>query len=151
MLTYELGSPTGENQIELDDKVYCRILMKMSCTLGWFTPDPRDQRKEFVSLSFDARYYKDTGCLLAIWSVTPDNELHHRSKILNWNGGIEAHLLINNYLNEALEGAARQLGNPKFAMGKYYKVRPLWTPRDEFKPVMEAVLGGTEVVYLPED
>ena len=152
MLKYNLGSPTGGGTILLDNQVYCRLLVDMSCTLGWFSEPSDPTKRDFISLDFNARYYSDTGCLLMVWKVTPDYKRYHRSEIIEWNGGITAHLRVNETLNSALEDAARLLGNPNFAQGAFYKdPRPPWTSRDEFKPVMEAVYGKQEIEYLTNE
>jgi hypothetical protein len=81
-----------------------------------------------------------------LWLLTPENDTHyHRSKIIEWKGGAKAHMAINGYLAEALEGAARRIGQPEFSNGTYYKDRTPWTPREEFVPVMMSVLGGTDL------
>jgi hypothetical protein len=144
-MKYELANPSGSS-FEADGQVDCRVLMKSEVPLGWFTSTKNE--KKSISLALLAKYYLDTACLLVLWSLTDDRgETQHRSTLMSWDGGLPIYLQLGNYIDEALEWSAHRLEHPDFAIGKFFRERQPWTPRDEFAPVMRAVLGRTTLEY----
>ncbi len=138
-------------EIQLDEKIDCRVCLSSTILLGEFKETPRAGSKDMtpklfpVNLEFTAYYLPSLSLYVTTWKLVDDDIQQHRSIMLPWQGGLPIQFHISAHLEEALRAGIRRVFSGQYKNGEYSNERTLFVP---YEGLDELVRTEGEVVVL---